>query len=843
MSQPKEKKMKKTDPCSVKPLFVMIKEIGTGYDFDNDVLYTSPFATHTLRQRSDVFHPSLEVSSNWGLNKGNSITTLITGESALKFINNNGGNRVSGLPTGFVSNKGFVNLIKRDGSWTLARFNRSGSATAPSVAELSLVLKGLSRSNGNMKVRGSPLESKRMLDYLQFLLVKKVSGSDVSLVRPNNANILQEIRDDDSNIERAYRRVMDIPDQSNRTIYKNAYFVSGDKAATLASVIRDIPTIFQSKKNEPAYRFFVADKPGNLDKIQRLIKADLKSNTLFDFTAKSVPTFRGEERTQVLGYDGRPVITKSALFGWFLDTRAKFTTIDKNGKKVTRGSDFHEIPPADKVKILFYWAFNYPHPSGMNRPNPLIAEYFMSIVDTFHDFTEATKERTISFPELWPSKNSLVWETTRKRTRNGLGSNNIPKSNKAHKFLVDLLGIDIYRRAERDVYNEFAKTSLAKTNTRPGISSSMKTAHFLYFIVNVLATESTRATVSDCEDYSRDLVRALVGESSTPEAITNLMKSKNACLVIDYLPDINGLSQGMKELSVYHNVGILDPANSKGILSWGELSGIQCPKALKKTQSKEFKRILNAMIEKGRNGATPLKGKALKEARKKAAGQLQKAQKKEATKQKEANNKQRRNNEARQKAANAAASREERARKKAAPVPATVKSPTLKRSRNNNTQNTNVQSTKRRSIQPAPTPFTRTNTPSNMKMTTGKVSPKKPITAKKPPLQSTLKRSRNNNQNNNKPPAKKPPLPPRSGVRVSRGPGNAPATGTRSARSVQRTRNAPPASGTRSASARRTPVAPTTTAGRTPGTRPATAGRPPVAPTTATRRTPGSAQV
>ena len=830
-----------SDLCSVKPLFVMIRPTGTGYEFDNDVVYKSPFATHTLTQSSGVLHPSLEVSSNWGLNKGNSITTLITGESGKKFMEKNGGNRVSRSKDGFVGPKGFINLIKRDGSWTLTRHNSGTLGTAPSVADLSLLLRGMSGLTENIKVRGSPLESKRMLDYLQFLLVKKVSGSDVSLTRPNNANILQEIRDSGSTVEDTYIRLMNLPDQSNRTIYSNAYFVSGDRAAALASVIRDIPTIFQYGGSP--YPLYIADQKNNLQKIRGIIKEDLKSNTLFDFTAKSVPTYRGEERTQVLGYNGRPVITKSALFGWFLDTRAKFTTIDKNGKKVTRGSDFHEIPPADKVKILFYWAFNYPHPSGMNRPNPLIAEYFMSIVDTFHDFTEATKKRTISFPELWPSKASSVWTTTKKRTRNGLGSNNIPKSNKAHKFLVDLLGIDIYRRAERDVYNEFAKTSLAKTNTRPGISSSMKTAHFLYFIVNVLATESTRATVSDCEDYSRDLVRALVGESSTPEAITNLMKSKNACLVIDYLPDINGLSQGMKELSVYHNVGILDPANSKGILSWGELSGIQCPKALKKTQSKEFKRILNAMIEKGRNGATPLKGKALKEARKKAAGQLQKAQKKEATKQKEANNKQRRNNEARQKAANAAASREERARKKAAPVPATVKSPTLKRSRNNNTQNTNVQSTKRRSIQPAPTPFTRTNTPSNMKMTVGKVSPKKPITAKKPPLPPTLKRSINNNQNNNKPPAKKPPLPPRSGVRVSRGPGNAPATGTRSARSVLRTRNAPPASGTRSASARRTPVAPTSATRRTPGTRPATAGRPPVAPTTATRRTPGSAQV
>lgn len=833
-----------SDLCSVKPLFVMIKPTGTGYEFDNDVVYKSPFATHTLTQSSGVLHPSLEVSSNWGLNKGNSITTLITGESGKEFMKKNGGNRVSRSKDGFVGPRGFINLIKRDGSWTLTRHNSGTLGTAPSVADLSLLLRGMSGLTGNIKVRGSPLESKRMLDYLQFLLVKKVSGSDVSLTRPNNANILQEIRDSGSTVEDTYIRLMNLPGQSNRTIYSNAYFVSGDRAAALASVIRDIPTIFQY--GGKPYPLYIADQKNNLQKIRGIIKEDLKSNTLFDFTAKSVPTYRGEERTQVLGYNGRPVITKSALFGWFLDTRAKFTTTDKNGKKVTRGSGFHDIKDKMvKVQILFYWAFNYPHPSGMNRPNPLIAEYFMSIVDTFHDFTEETKKRTISFPELWPSKASSVWTNTKKRTRNGLGSNNIPKSNKAHKFLVDLLGIDIYRRAERDVYNEFAKETLAKTNTRPGISSSMKTAHFLYFIVNVLATESSRATVTECENYSRDLIMKLADKSSTPEAITNLMKSKNACLVIDHLGDTKSLTKEMKELSVYHNVGILDPANSKAILSWGELSGIECPKETKKAATAEMKKEIAAIREKREKAGGPrLKGQAKKDENKRIKGQLYRRNKRESAKQEEANNKQRRNNKARQKAANAAASREERARKKAAPVPATVKSPTLKRSRNNNTQNTNVQSTKRRSIQPAPTPFKMNKNPANMKMTIGKVSPKKPTTAKKPPLPPTLKRSRNNNQNNNKPPAKKPPLPPRSGVRVSRGPGNAPATGTRSARSVQRTRNAPPASGTRSASARRTPVAqtPTSAARRTPGTRPATVGRPPVAqtPTTATRPTPGT---
>ena len=71
------------------------------------------------------------------------------------------------------------NIIKRGGTWTIARHNSIGnSGSAASVAEVAMVLNGLSKKLGNIKIRGSPLEYKRMLDYLQFIMVKKVSGND-----------------------------------------------------------------------------------------------------------------------------------------------------------------------------------------------------------------------------------------------------------------------------------------------------------------------------------------------------------------------------------------------------------------------------------------------------------------------------------------------------------------------------------------------------------------------------------------------------------------------------------------------------------------------------------------
>jgi hypothetical protein len=354
---------------------------------------------------------------------------------------------------------------------------------------------------------------------------------------------------------------------------------------------------------------------------------------------------------------------------------------------------------------------------------------------------------------------------------------------------------------------------LSNVNKRQ-ITPDEKVGRFLYFVTNVFGSDSG-GLINACEDLSRDILIDISGDNpiytrtsgnsnTNSNALCAKLESEGACLIIDYM--IGSLPDCLIKHSVFHNVGVLDPV-SKRILSWSEVEGgdgcIETPKDQKKRKQKKAE---------ARKRASKLKDSKAKQ----KAGEQRKV-KSQATR---IETVKKMANKARQNQINIARRRQ---------------IATARREGGRTVRNT----------QPAPTPFTRTNTPSNMKMTMGKVSPKKPITAKKPPLPPTLKRSINNNQNNNKPPAKKPPLPYRSGVRVSRGPGNAPATGTRSARSVQRARNAPPASGTRSASARRTPVAPTSATRRTPGTRPATAGRPPVArtPTTATRRTPGSAQV
>ena len=70
--------------CSDKPIFVIIKETPAGYSFDNDVTYNSPFAKHVLSQPADMTHPSLVVTSSWGLNK--SITQMATGNAGFSIL-------------------------------------------------------------------------------------------------------------------------------------------------------------------------------------------------------------------------------------------------------------------------------------------------------------------------------------------------------------------------------------------------------------------------------------------------------------------------------------------------------------------------------------------------------------------------------------------------------------------------------------------------------------------------------------------------------------------------------------------------------------------------------------
>jgi hypothetical protein len=567
--------------CTTKPYFVMIKSTNSGYSFDNHVDYTSPFAEHKLIQKSNMLHPSLIVNSDWKLNKNKSISRLITGESARNFREKKTPNetRVEGA-RGSLNGMGYANIIKRDGTWTIARHNSIGSSgSAASVAEVAMVLNGLSKKLGNIKIRGSPLEYKRMLDYLQFIMVKKVSGNDsISLARPNNAYIMQEMRDTSSTIENAYMKVFNNPDKSNRTIYKNAYFVSYDRLAAFASVIRDIPTIYQKEIEKEIYEYRVMDKGKYIQKIIQEIEKDLKTTEHISFERK----VDSKGRTHILSYKKRPVITSSKLFGWFLDTRDVFK---EDGE--VKGSGFHKIDKKTKVKILFYWVFNYPHLSGRpGVPNPIIIEYFLSLVDTFHDFSDDRSKSV--FRGIWPTSNSRLWNNSRRRLSNGITNSNIPKTEMQHRFLVDLLGIDIYRRAVRKVYDYEVVESIKKTNTRTQIDPHMRLAHFLFFIVNILGSQSARGNVvGECEEYASQLMLK-ISEKNTPENIETKMSEKNACLVVDAIS--GSLPSPMKKISVYHNIGILDQA-STSVLTWGDLnSPPNCPKAIAKEKTEEQKK-------------------------------------------------------------------------------------------------------------------------------------------------------------------------------------------------------------------------------------------------------------
>jgi hypothetical protein len=765
--------------CSDNPIFVVIKQTTTGYSFDNDVNYSSPFASHTITQTSDMTHPSIMVNSNWGMAKKNSITQMVTGNAGFKILQNRKNtNFYTRYPTGKA-----VGLLSNDThGYRLARWTPSLTGEAPSVAELANLLGSVSRSSKDVKVRGSPLEYKRLLDYFQFLLARKVSGTGNSsnnlyLVRPNNVNILDVMNDTVGGLKDAYEELFD-GDLSNRTMYNKAYFVTADRPAAIASVVRQVPTIFQEKTGQKMHLMPVGDNNG---RIRQYLVSKLRQ---LYYTISSNGT---------VSKDGVIIIDKTNDISWFLDTGALF------GKSVPNIEH--------RVLLLFYWVFNYPAQTS----NVPIIEAFFSIVDTFHDF-KPTKRTDGKSNNNSGAIGSLMGQNTNRknfkaRRANTINLTNVSNTRIAHRTLVRLLGSDIYRKV-RSGYSESLKNTISRVNKRT-FTSDEKVGRFLYFITSIFGSDPG-TLIKACEDLSRDILIDISGDNpiytrnQNSNPLCAKLESEGACLIIDMM--FGSLPDCLMKHSVYHNVGVLDPV-SKKILSWSEVEGGDGCIETQKDRTKRRQRTAEALKKASRLKDNKAKRKAGEQRKEKSKATRIETIKKIA-------------NKARQNQINI-----ERRRQIT----------TARREGGRTVRNT----------QPAPTPFTRTNTPSNMKMTVGKVSPKKPITAKKPPLPPTLKRSINNNQNNNKPPAKKPPLPPRSGVRVSRGPGNAPATGTRSARSVQRTRNAPPASGTRSASARRTPVAPTSATRRTPGTRPATAGRPPVArtPTTATRRTPGSAQV
>lgn len=558
--------------CEEKPNFVIVKQTGLGFSFDNNVTYNSPLASHTLSQAQGVSHPSLIVKSEWGITSKNTITQLLTGQAAIKLVKTGRGhlgtkdllikkkvNKRTGKES-IISKFGLIAPSNNNKGYTLTRIGNRNEGL--SVAELAILLRDISNKPTNIKVRGSPLEYKRLLDYIQFLMVEKVTNdSTLFLARPNDYRVMDAVHTDGISLENAYNGI----DENNSTMYGKAYFVTMDRVAALASVVRKIPTLYQTGSQY----YYNVPTTNSIPKIQEILAKMLKDkNYTMPKTTANGYTNRTQELTTP---SGRPIITSGPLFAWFLDTRNIGEKMNADGKTRTIGSDFHGLTDEDKASILFYWAFNYP---GSTDENIKVIKYFLAILDTFHDFTDT--KRIKNFKKMWPESNNTAPHTNAKtKTRNGLSNKNIPPTTEQHKFLVKLLGIDIYRKVGK--YNKTITNTLSKTNKRGAIPIQLRVAHFLYFITNILGSKPSRGIITACEELSRNIMIKLSNDThinkplNFGENICKLLDKEKSCLVIDA---INGsVPTCMKKYSVFHNVGIIDPAD-KGILSWGEILGI-----------------------------------------------------------------------------------------------------------------------------------------------------------------------------------------------------------------------------------------------------------------------------
>ena len=625
--------------CTENPFFVIIKKTGTGFSFDNDVTYKSPLATHTLSQAKGVLHPSLQVKSDWGTkNKSGTITQLLTGQAGANVLRSSSENRnivLSKLKTNKKTGKpsignpisrfGLLAPTKTNNGYTLTRVG--GQAEGLSVAELAKLLNDIAKRPGDIKVRGSPLEYKRLLDYIQFLMVEKVTNNDtLYLARPNNYRVMEAVNTDGISLEEAYSGMV----ESDSKMYSKAYFVTMDRVAALASVVRQIPTIYQtgvSKRNPQMSQVYFKLSPTTnvIPRIRDILATLLKSRG-YTIPTNKTPMNNHPNRTQeLITRSGRPVITSGPLFLWFLNTRNIGQKTNKNGKERTVGANFHNLSDEDKALILFYWAFHYPDENGGKNVNDQVIKYFLAILDTFHDFTD--KERTANFNGLWPeSKNPNAHSNAMAKTRNGITNQNIPQSSKQHKFLVKLLGLDIYKKV--GAYNNSITKTLSVTNRRDGTSNKrqpnipvqLRVAHFLYFITNVLGSHPSRGLISKCETLARNIMVKLANDTPIngvqnvakngfgggSKNMCNFLKTEKACVVIDAVS--GSVPTCVKEYSVFHNVGLLDPAD-KGVLPWGEVVGeggcveTAREKAAKKKRDKRIRESIKASKSRAERAA------------------------------------------------------------------------------------------------------------------------------------------------------------------------------------------------------------------------------------------------
>ena len=377
--------------CSEKPFFVIVKKTGQGFNFDNDVIYSSPLATHRLSQATGAMHPSLLVKSDWGLNKRKTISNLITGEAGGATLKSADGEK-NIVRQGTEGKTGII-YPKGNAGYVMAKIGKGSRVDeAPSVAELARILSDLSLRT-NVNVRGSPIEFKRLLDYIQFMMVNKVTkDSSLYLARPNNYHVMEAVHTDGISLEEAYSTAFR-DSNSNSKVYGRAYFVTFDRVAALASIVRGIPTVYQRGKTQSYYNLPITNV---VPTIRKIIESMLIAKG-YKIPETRTPMNAHSNRIQeLITPDGRPVITSGPLFAWFLDTPNK---VDNTVKRRIVGTDFHKLTVTEKVLVIFYWVFNYP---GKNTE---VIEYFLAILDSFHDFTSPRARN--AFKNIWPANKKI----------------------------------------------------------------------------------------------------------------------------------------------------------------------------------------------------------------------------------------------------------------------------------------------------------------------------------------------------------------------------------------------------------------------------------------------------
>ena len=526
--------------CETKPTFLLGKRNARGgLTLGVPLVYSGLMADHTLHTSDGSSHPSQLVVSDY---KTGSPSSLVTGENAPLIsqnpnINVSAGKGRAGMDIKLNPDK--VKLLKskypsiknsnRLNKFFIQSFSKSGNA--PTVAQYAKIMKAIQTRGAGKNFQGSPLEYKRILDYFQFTLTQTLNKSNgtLFLYRPSIHKIHENLGSF-SNYKEAIMASYVSQNENDFLLYDKAYFATKDRPAALASVVRGVKTVFKrSSSVEPGRKWiayeFSDNASTNINKIRNQINKDIQNFrdrgvniNIKDYVTENFRTSSGEQITYFLDYE-------------------KFLKLKNSTLKAT---------------VLFYWMFNYP---GDN--NGILLQKFVSIIDTFHDFTgsRATgfKPTEGGFASIWPS-GSNAQQKSRRINFNGLSANVILQGNSA--FLVQILGRNIYKLAK----DNGAASIVKGQNTRSNINSMRKLSHLLYFFANVMG--GTKDLTGKCEEYASQLLTKTGKIVEKGEFCNQLNKGGTHALIIDIF-STGGLNC-VKERSVIHGVGVMDPAPRSG---------------------------------------------------------------------------------------------------------------------------------------------------------------------------------------------------------------------------------------------------------------------------------------